>query len=345
MNLSFESLRTQCERLLEQEPKLRIRNVAERLNVSEMQLLAAQCCDAEAVYLGTDIKEIFKQLDTLGEVMVLTRNEWCVHERHGLFEDIQVGKASIGIVLGPDIDLRMFFACWKTAWAVRQNGRFSIQFFDETGMAIHKVYGTEKTDRQAYEALVARFRTDLVQVPAVTAPEPGQTGLSEQAPDQLRDDWLGMKDTHAFFPLLKKWNVSRMTALQAAGDDLAQQVDHDAVERMLQLSVEQEIPIMCFTGNRGMVQIHSGVIHKLLRTGPWFNILDEKFNLHLNTSTINSVWVVNKPTTDGWVTSLEVYEKSGELIVQFFGVRKPGIPELPAWRNLLESLCKEPLAA
>lgn len=185
----------------------------------------------------------------------------------------------------------------------------------------------------------------MAQVPAVTAPEPVQTGLSEQAPAQLRDNWLGMKDTHAFFPLLKKWNVSRITALQAAGDDLAQQVDLDAVERMLQLSVEREIPIMCFTGNRGMVQIHSGVVHKLLRTGPWFNILDAKFNLHLNTSAIDSVWVVNKPTIDGWVTSLEVYEKSGELIVQFFGVRKPGIPELPAWRNLLESLCKEPLAA
>ncbi|MFA5701961.1 MAG: ChuX/HutX family heme-like substrate-binding protein [Advenella sp.] len=345
MNQLFESLRQQCDRLLEQEPKLRIRNVAERLGVSEMELLATQCCDANAVYLGTDVKEIFRQLNTLGEVMVLTRNEWCVHERHGFFEDIQVGKASIGIVLGPDIDLRMFFACWKTAWAVTQSGRLSIQFFDETGTAIHKVYCTEKTDRQAYEALVARFMTDRAEMPAVMAPEPIDNTLAEQAPIELRDNWLNMKDTHAFFPLLKKWNVSRMTALQAAGNDLAQQVDNDAVERMLQQSVAQEIPIMCFTANRGMVQIHSGVIHKLLRTGPWFNILDEKFNLHLNTVAIDTVWVVNKPTTDGWVTSLEVYEKSGELIVQFFGVRKPGVPELPAWRNLLESLCKEPLAA
>lgn len=345
MNLSFESLHQQCERLQEQEPKLRIRNLAERLGVSEMELLAAQCCDTNAVYLGGDVKEIFTQLNTLGEVMVLTRNEWCVHERHGVFEDIRVGKASIGIVLGPDIDLRMFFACWKTAWAVTQNGRLSIQFFDETGMAIHKVYCTDKTNRQAYEALVVRFRTDMAKMPAVMAPEPTHNTFAEQAPAELRDNWLNMKDTHAFFPLLKKWNVSRMTALQAAGNDLAQQVDNEAVERMLQQSVTQEIPIMCFTANRGMVQIHSGAIHKLLRTGPWFNILDEKFNLHLNTAAIDSVWVVNKPTTDGWVTSLEVYEKSGELIVQFFGVRKPGVPEFPTWRNLLESLCKEPLAA
>ncbi|NLY65357.1 MAG: hemin-degrading factor [Alcaligenaceae bacterium] len=345
MNESFEKLRERCIELQKQEPKLRIRNIAEKLGVSEMELVAAGCCGVESVYLGSDTKEVFKELKTLGEVMILTRNEWCVHERHGSYEDVQVGKGSIGIVLGPDIDLRMFFSCWKTAWGVNQDGRRSIQFFDETGTAIHKVYCTENTSIPAYDALLAKYKADLATLPAVTAATDAVTEYAAQAPEQLRDNWLGMKDTHEFFPLLKKWNISRIAALQAAGNDLAQQLGKDAVEQMLQLSVEREIPIMCFVGNRGMVQIHSGVVKKLLRTGPWFNILDPAFNMHLNTEAIDSVWAVNKPTRDGWVTSIEVYEKSGELIVQFFGVRKPGVPELTEWRTLLESLCKEPLAA
>ena len=102
---------------------------------------------------------------------------------------------------------------------------------------------------------------------------------------------------------------------------------------------------MCFVGNDNMVQIHGGAIYKLLRTGPWFNILDPMFNLHLNTEAIDSVWVVNKPTVDGYVTSIEAYTQEGDIIVQFFGVRKPGVPENTQWRRLLESLCKAPLAA
>ena len=83
----------------------------------------------------------------------------------------------------------------------------------------------------------------------------------------------------------------------------------------------------------------------MLRTGPWFNVLDPMFNLHLNTESIDSCWVVNKPTVDGWVTSLEAFTRNGDLVVQFFGERKPGTPELPTWRNLLVGLCAQPLAA
>ncbi|HBD36656.1 MAG TPA: hemin-degrading factor, partial [Cupriavidus sp.] len=105
------------------------------------------------------------------------------------------------------------------------------------------------------------------------------------------------------------------------------------------------LSIMCFVANRGIVQIHTGAVKKLLRTGPWFNVLDDTFNLHLNTEAVASSWVVNKPTVDGWVTSLELYGEDGGMIVQFFGERKPGQPELPEWRHLLESLCPQALAA
>ena len=33
------------------------------------------------------------------------------------------------------------------------------------------------------------------------------------------------------------------------------------------------------------------------------------------------------------------------MIVQFSAARKPGQPELPAWRELMLGMCKTPLAA
>src|SRR3546814_11832077 len=80
-------------------------------------------------------QEIFRELGTLGEVMALTRNEWCVHERHGRYESIQA-DGPVGLVLGPDIDLRVFFSGWDNAWAVEQDGRNSLQFFDRAGGAV-----------------------------------------------------------------------------------------------------------------------------------------------------------------------------------------------------------------
>jgi putative hemin transport protein len=38
------------------------------------------------------------------------------------------------------------------------------------------------------------------------------------------------------------------------------------------------------------------------------------------------------------VTSIELFDECGELIAMFFGERKPGKPELPAWRELAHSL-------
>lgn len=84
------------------------------------------------------------------------------------------------------------------------------------------------------------------------------------------------------------------------------------------------------------IQIHSGLVTNLLEKGEWFNVLDSEFNLHLRLDGIASVWHVVKPSVDGDINSLEVYDKDGEMIVQFFGKRKPGIPELEQWREVLK---------
>lgn len=337
------ALRARHDAHVAQHPGQRARNVAQALGVSEAEWIAAGSGGAQVTALAGEPQAIFRELGTLGEVMALTRNEWCVHERHGRYENIQA-KGPVGLVLGPDIDLRVFFSHWKSAWAVSHDGRDSLQFFDAEGVAVHKVYRLESTDAQAWQALIARFATAPVW-PQLSAVAVAEALNQAEDPPALREAWLAMTDTHDFFPLLRKFKLSRLAALTAAGSDLAQPVSVDAVERMLGHAAASGLSIMCFVGNRGMIQIHTGPVHALRRTGPWFNVLDPRFNLHLNTDSVAQSWVVNKPTADGWVTSLELYAANGDLIVQFFGERKPGKPELPAWRELMLGLCTQPLAA
>lgn len=343
-NQRAAELRRLCHIESQRDPRLRIRNLAANLGVAELELVAAGVGELKSIPLGPSPQEVFRELGTLGRVMALTRNEWCVHERHGRYEDIRAGKTT-GLVLGPDIDLRVFFTEWMHTWAVDDGGRKSLQFFDRAGVALHKVYQTPETDTGAWDSLVSRFTHTQPTWPNIEQRVVPASDYHSVAPPGLREDWFAMQDTHEFFGLLQRHRVERLTALRDVGADLAQQVPPDTAERAIKDVAERAIPFMCFVGNHGMIQIHSGPVRQVRRTGPWFNVLEPHFNLHLNTDAIDQAWVVNKPTVDGWVTSLECFAANGEMIVQFFGVRKPGQPELIEWRALLESYCPTPLAA
>lgn len=75
-----------------------------------------------------------------------------------------------------------------------------------------------------------------------------------------------------------------------------------------------------------------------MRGMAWLNVLDPGFSLHLREDRIAQAWVVEKPTDDGIVTSLELFDDAGGLMAMCFGARKPGERELPAWRALLKPL-------
>ena len=107
---------------------------------------------------------------------------------------------------------------------------------------------------------------------------------------------------------------------------------------ILESAAETELPIMVFSGNHGCIEIHTGPIRKVLEARGWYNIMDPGFNLHLNEAGIVETWLVRKPTKDGVVTSVEIFDAEGREIAQIFGKRKPGIAELEAWRTLAESL-------
>jgi len=336
-------IRARYEALSEEDRKKRARDIAKLLGISEAQWVASNCGPIKSVRLKGTGQDVFKELGSLGRVMALTRNDICVHERHGAYEDIKA-TGPVGLVLGPDIDLRVFFSCWDSVWAVEEGGRNSLQFFDKEGVAVHKVYCTDETNTDQYLKLVQSFAAPYSWPEFVEIPVESQKDRVDD-PKAFRQAWLDLKDTHDFFPMLRKFNVSRLGALKDVGADLAQQVPAETVEKMLRQAADDLLQIMCFVGNRGMIQIHTGPVNRIVEHGPWINVLDPTFNLHLDMSRVDQVWVVNKPTTDGWVTSLEVYDKTGELIVQFFGARKPGKPELKEWRDLMVSYCSEALAS
>ncbi|WEX76674.1 hemin-degrading factor [Sinorhizobium numidicum] len=325
-------------------PKLRERDIAAQLGVSEAALVAAEC-GLTAVRIDSDANRFLQRAEELGEVMALTRNESAVHEKIGVYDNVKGGQAAI-LVLGSEIDLRIFPSAWAHGFAVSKtdaNGdvRRSLQFFDKWGHAVHKVHLRPASSIAAYDKIIEDLRlADQSQDFNADASAPSGDSEPNASLDaaELRDRWTKLTDTHQFHGMLRKLNIGRRQALRTIGDDLAWRLDTAGVEMMMRGSAETELPIMCFVGNRGVIQIHSGSLANIGTMGPWLNIMDPTFHLHLRKDHIAELWAVRKPTTDGHVTSLEGLNAKGEMIIQFFGKRKEGFSERPEWRGLVERL-------
>ena len=324
---------------------LRRREMAEALQVSEAQLIDLQC-DVKSIRLNREFGRLIQQLPSLGYIMTLTRNEYAVHERKGCYDNITVNDAmALAIASDRKIDLRIILHRWRHGFAVREdtdNGlRYSLQFFDQGGAAIQKIYLQPESDQMAYAMLVQNFyakdqQSALNFPPVIDTPD--YVNDAQVDTGKLAREWSEMTDVHQFFSMLRRHNVSREQAFRLIGDRYARPFEPALMERVLSQAAELQIPIMCFVGNAGNIQIHSGVVNTIKRMGPWLNILDPEFNLHLREDGIANAWLVRKPTVDGLVTSLELYDRQSTLVTQFFGVRAERQPENPRWRNLAESV-------
>jgi putative hemin transport protein len=332
----------------------RHRDIAARLGVSEGELIAAHVAPPSsgdglrARRLDGAWPALVAGLEAAGEVLALTRNASCVHEKTGTYVDASAsGPAGreVGLVLGSEIDLRIFYSRWAHGFAVEETtpkgSQRSLQFFDAQGTAVHKVYTRPATDLEAWHRLIADRLADdqapglLPQTPAdVTALRPDdQIDLPA-----FHDAWASMRDTHEFFGLLRQHGLTRTQALRLAEPRFVQPVDAASAQQVLSGAAASGTPVMVFVGNPGVIQIHTGPVHKVVVMGPWLNVLDAGFNLHLREDHIAEAWVVRKPTVDGLVTSLELFDAEGQTIAMLFGERKPGSTELCAWRELVDGL-------
>lgn len=358
------SLAERWQTLRAEQPKLQIRDAARALKVSEAELLATGI--GRGVTLLKDdehaAREIMRRALDLGRVLALTRNENGVLERTGVAmrakptTEAPSGDAEkdkerearlrniAGGYLGGDIDLRFHFANWKHAFAVEQAGRDgqlarSLQFFDASGTAVHKLYLKDAAGVPVFDKLVADFRngSQAAELKIVrAAPKAAEKPDAAIDVKEFQLAWTEMSDVHQFNRILGEFGVSREQAMRLAPAGMVQRVAPQAVRQLLDESARQQLAIMAFLGNGGVTQIFSGKISKVAASEGWYNVLDPDFNLHLRDSAFKSGYVVQR----AGVTSVEFFDQAGELVVTFFGVRERAKPQPQSWVDLTRGLSK-----
>ncbi|MDM0046135.1 ChuX/HutX family heme-like substrate-binding protein [Variovorax dokdonensis] len=331
----------------------RHKDAAKAIGISEGQAIALHAGTSGRAIQATPLRgpwlELLQGLEACGPVLALTRNESTVHEKTGTYRNLS-GSGHVALALGEEIDLRLFFNHWHAGFAVSEGASQSLQFFDKSGVAVHKVFARDATDRAAFQALIDKH-ADHGQVVAFVAseskPQPRPDGAIDAS--ALSGAWAEMKDTHEFFSLLKKFDVERQQSFRLTEGAFTHRAAKSTLRDLLHEAAFDGTPIMVFVGSPGCIQIHSGPVQRIepmeMHGMRWLNVLDPGFNLHLREDLVESVWVVRKPTSDGVVTSVEAFDVDGTLMAMFFGVRKPGKPELDAWRAIVEKVAPQGAAA
>ncbi len=342
-------LKNRWDELKNANPHTRARDAAAQLGTTEAQLIL---CGEDVTRLEApagNFGALIEELKSFGRVMALTRNTEAVHERKGEYSRTEhFPSHKMGQVLGEDIDLRLFFNSWAHAFALNQagqNGRRkrSVQFFNRSGDAIHKTFLLNESNTDAFDAYIAKFKSanqsPQIEVEAhAAASVEAESSDSEIDTKAFREDWLRLTNTHEFFGLTRKYNVTRTQALRLAAPEMAYKIENSAFRALLEQAAKDEMPIMIFVGNAGCIQIHSGVVMNIKPVREWLNVLDADFNLHIREDLISESWIVRKPTNEGIVSSLELYNATGEQIALMFSKRKDYKEESAAWRELLGNL-------
>lgn len=329
-------------RQLKRSSKHRAFDLAAELGVSEGALVAAEVGHG-TTRIDATLGRLIPAIETLGEVMALTRNRSCVIEKVGTYGEFHDGDHA-AMTLTDDIDLRLFPRYFRHAFAVETETdkgiSRSVQVFDATGCAIHKVHLRANSNLDAYEALkrdlAIEDQSDEIAFEPAAATEGAKSSLERL--DTLREEWSGMTDTHQFNTLVRRLKMNRLGAYRIVGAPHVRPLDVSAVPAMFDRMLADGLRAMLFVGNQGCIEIHSGPIHSLKPMGPWINVMDPRFNLHLRGDHVAEVWAVNKPTKRGPAISVEAFDAEGGLIFQAFTQRaeKGGDPD--AWAQMVADL-------
>lgn len=314
-----EALRVRWQALREQNPKLRIRDAADLIDVSEAQLVALGVGET-AIRLRSLWADLLLELYRLGPLLGLTRNDHAVHEHQGAYCNLRL-LGDMRIVEDEGFEVALYLTQWRHGFAVSEAShgriRHSLQFFAEDGSAIHKIYLTEHSRPDPFEDLIAQFRSaeqsDTLQV------KPRRPHSTADDIDRLWSSRLvsGWPRSSEGIPLTTPDLTNRSTSVSA------ERLQDGAAEAVLSRAAALGTPLVIAVGNEGAMQLHRGPIFKIIRTGPWINVLDGPFNLHLRDTQLASAWRVRELTPTGAV-SLCWCDRQHRPVLQIFSEDRSG---------------------
>jgi len=300
----------------------------------------------QAIRLNGDFAPLLKRLETLGNLTEVTRNASALLQKDNVSGALYVNN-EIEFAPTEAMHMRIFYPNWEHGYALEEydadaNTRVhSLQFFDRCGNMMHKIVLGNSADIASFKQLVFEHTATEQLTPEQLVPVPeskGMLGVPQIDVDALRADWAHTHNHSDFLQRQEIFDHQRLRKLRLAGKAFAYQVANDSARVMLQRMSEFGTAILAQVGNAGIVQAYYGKIKKVGFKNSRLKIMNAGFRMLLREDHIDSIWVAKKPTTDGIITSLEVFNRQGMHIASFLSKKDNGQPEPREWRESIMHL-------
>ncbi|WP_182418167.1 ChuX/HutX family heme-like substrate-binding protein [Bartonella sp. HY038] len=227
---------------------IRERDFAKQNGITEADIFTAYSIISQFEEFVPNLGLLLSMLNQLGSIMIITRNDYAVHQLRGCFDgfDDQQGIITtfgdINLSLSKNQCHRMFF---KTK-IIDGQSYSCLAIFDNLGIAVLKLFEQPNSNHQAWQDLIESLRSNK------TLPNnPSVDEISNSQPKPTIED---------------------------------KQVTHEFLKSLIEFSIQKGLIFHCKICNQSCCQSFSGIIHNFKIIKTWFNIMDGSFNLHLDIS-------------------------------------------------------------
>jgi putative hemin transport protein len=312
---SFASLRV--------EKKLRHQEIASFLNVTEVELIDSHVGVtkfesiksfpnlARAIRLKPSWPNIIQDIQGFGEVMSLTRNAYAVHENLSFYKHAS-SNDDIGIVSSDELAIHLMYEKWEFGYLFEECKstvlQRSIQFFDEFGAPVHKIFLLPHSHHWYFDELAKRW-TDSNQDPGISVQE------------KIEDDQT-----------LDKSTLTTMLEERAANQK--ELIDLDQMQFFLNSAANEKLPLTITVQNHGVAQSHDGVIHEIQERKDWLHLSNQQFNCHLQLTQILKIFINHQVSP----CSMEMFDEKDSLLVLVALSSKATPADKEIWEELPEKV-------
>ena len=272
--------------------KLRIRDIADHLNVSEAELLSLDI-NKNVKFLSINNFESFFNiiLSQIDKVMFLIRTDFVVHEKIVKANEFICKKNSV--LNKKDNSLLIKFNSEMFTYIFYENKKHnnrnlkSFQLFDQNGISILKIYLKGKKDVE-FESIANDYK--------------------------VKYDFEIQKNVS----LTTKQNTSLINHdidLFNSKPKINQKELKLSLRELLTALSEKAIPIQLYAFGIDCVQYHRDVIKNIVDYGPWLNVMDKNFNIHILENKIIKNILTEYVSKDNKRYSADFYDTNNDFVI------------------------------
>ena len=256
----FNNLKSKWKTFQKDNPKVRIRDAAYQMKVSEAELLSTEINETVSFLLIEDMTAFIKDVLKVDKIMLLIRSDYVVHEKTIKTKNIRLEENQIidldkndCSILDFNIDAFEYVFFQKKMHSNRELKSF--QFFDKAGMAILKIYLKGK-DLGFFDEIDLKYKKTYNYEMQSDLDINNSNLLDSKIKINLPFDTINSKTT-------------------------CRDISVKSLRLILENASDMKTPIQIHALGLGTIQYHRNTVRNIVDYGPWVNVIDQKFNLHV----------------------------------------------------------------